>query len=289
MLGQLLVSGVAQGAIYAFVALSLTVIFRATTIVNFGQGDLFMFAAFGLYVAVIFAGVPYPLAFVLVLAAMFMVGSGVERFLIRPMAGGPHLAVAMMTIALGYILRGIVRYVWGRDILPMPAAFGFSPIVVGNVLLTADDVVIVCTVAVVLGVFFSIFYRTETGKLIQAVYQSERGARLIGVNVHSFQRTMWGIGVAMAAIAGLLVAPVTLLYPDMGANGLIRGFAAMTLGGFGSLPGAVLGGVLLGVMEQLAGAYVSTVLIDITGYIVIIVVLLVRPAGLLGRAQFVRV
>jgi branched-chain amino acid transport system permease protein len=289
VLGQLIVSGVSQGAIYAFIALSLTLIFRTTTVVNFGQGELFMGAAFAIYIGVVVFGLPYPVAALLSLAGMFLVGLAIERNLIRPMMTGPHLSVAMMTIAIGFILRGVVRYIWGREVLPMPSFLSFDPLVLGSVVITTDDIVIVGTVSVALGLFFLGFYKTTLGRLAQAMYQSARGARLIGVNVDAFSMSMWGLGALMAALAGILVAPVTLLYPDMGANALIRGFAAMTLGGFGSLHGAVIGGLLLGLLEQIAGAYLSTVLIDITGYIVIILVLVLRPNGLFGRANFTRV
>jgi branched-chain amino acid transport system permease protein len=144
-------------------------------------------------------------------------------------------------------------------------------------------------VVLFLTAFFVIFYGTRTGQIIQAVYQSERGAALVGINVRAFHGIMWGVGAAMGAIAGVLLAPITLLYPDLGANFLIRGFAAMTLGGFGSLWGAVAGGVLLGISEQLLGAYVSTKLIDIAAYLVIIAVLILRPVGLFGKTAVVRV
>jgi len=132
-----------------------------------------------------------------------------------------------------------------------------------------------------------VFFLTPIGKTAQAVYQSERGAMLVGINVRRFQDLLWGFALALAAIGGLLSAPVSLLHPDLGAAFLIRGFAAMTLGGFGSLGGAVIGGLTLGLAEQYAGAYVDTSLIDITAYLVIVVVLLVRPNGLFGRAATV--
>ena len=129
----------------------------------------------------------------------------------------------------------------------------------------------------------AVFYATPLGKTAQAVFQSERGAALVGINVSAFQGTMWGIGAAMAALGGILIAPVTLLYPDLAAATLIRAFAAMTLGGFGSFLGAAVGGMLLGLSELLVGAYISSRLIDITAYLIIIAVLLIRPSGLFGR------
>lgn len=289
MLDQLLVSGIAQGAIYALVALSMTVVYRATTIVNFAHGDMVMGGAFVVYVAVVVWGGPYIAGAALGILVMFGLGFAVHRGLIRPMGAAPHLVLAMMTVAVAYVLRGLARTLWGREVLPMPQVFPDRVFFVGDVIITMEDIVIVGSVAVLMTAFFIVFHASTLGKMIQAVYQSERGAALVGINVAAFHGVMWGVGAAMGAIGGILVAPVTLLYPDMGASLLIHGFAAMTLGGFGSLWGAVIGGLLLGVGEMLAGTYISTALIDIAAYLVIIAVLVVRPAGILGRRQVVRV
>jgi branched-chain amino acid transport system permease protein len=289
MLLQLTVSGLSQGAIYALIALSMTVVYRATTIVNFGHGDFVMAGAFVVYVLVIYLGLPYVPAAVLAIGILFVVGIGVSRGFIDPIKSGPHIGFAMMSIALGYILKGGARTLWGREVLPMRQVFEVEPIFIGDVVITGDALFICAIVVVLLAVFFLIFYRTTLGVMIQAVYQSERGATLVGVNVRAFHDNMWGVGLAMGAIGGILIAPISLLHPDLGASFLIRGFAAMTISGFGSLGGAVIGGLLLGVAEQYFGAYINTALIDITAYLVIITVLVIRPAGLFGKTVTVRV
>ena len=286
---QLIISGIAQGAIYALVGLSLTVVYRATTVVNFGHGDFVMAGAFVAYILVVLLGLPFLPAALVALALLFVLGIAIQRGLIEPIKAGPHIGFAMMSIAVGYVLRGIARAGWGREVLPMPRVFNLPPIFIGDLVLTGDAVVVIGVVVLFLTAFFVIFYGTQTGQIIQAVYQSERGAALVGINVRAFHGIMWGVGAGMGAIAGVLLAPITLLYPDLGANFLIRGFAAMTLGGFGSLWGAVAGGVLLGISEQLLGAYVSTKLIDIAAYLVIIAVLVLRPVGLFGKTAVVRV
>ena len=285
---QLTLSGLAQGAIYALVALSLTVIYRATTIVNFGHGDFVMAGAFVVYVLVIYAGLHYVPAAVLAILILFVFGILISRGFIDPIAAGPHIGFAMMSISLGYVLRGGARTLWGREVFPMPRVFDMEPIFFGGVVITGDALFICSIVAVLLVVFFLVFYRTTIGTIIQAVYQSERGATLIGVNVRAFHESMWGVGLALGAVGGILIAPISLLHPDLGAAFLIRGFAAMTLGGFGSLGGAVVGGLLLGVAEQYFGAYINTALIDITAYLVIVAVLVIRPAGLFGKTVTVR-
>lgn len=289
MLMQLTVSGLSQGAIYALIALSLTVVFRATTVVNFGHGDFVLGGAFGVYVLVVMLGLPFLPSAIAAIALMFLCGILISRGFIDPIKAGPHIGFAMMSISLGYIFRGTTRSIWGREVLPMPRVFDIPPVFVGDLVITGDAMIIGGTVAILLAGFFIVFYKTSIGKVIQAVYQSERGATLIGINVKRFHDMMWGAGLAMGAVAGILIAPISLLHPDLGAGFLIRGFAAMTLGGFGSLGGAVAGGLILGVTEQYAGAYINTALIDITSYLVILVVLVVRPSGLFGKRAVVRV
>ena len=289
MLMQLTVSGLAQGAIYALIALSLTVVFRATTVVNFGHGDFVLGGAFGVYVLVVMLGLPFLPSAIAAIILMFACGILISRGFIDPIKAGPHIGFAMMSISLGYIFRGTTRSIWGREVLPMPRVFDIPPVFIGDVVITGDAMIISGIVALLLVGFFIVFYKTSIGKIIQAVYQSERGATLIGINVRRFHDMMWGAGLAMGAVAGILIAPISLLHPDLGAGFLIRGFAAMTLGGFGSLGGAVAGGLILGVTEQYAGAYINTALIDITSYIVIILVLVVRPSGLFGKRAVVRV
>jgi branched-chain amino acid transport system permease protein len=286
---QLALSGLAQGAIYALVALSMCVVYRATTVVNFGHGDLVMAGAFVVYLLVVLAGLPFIASAVLAVALLFLLGVLIEVGLIERIKAGPHIGFALMCIAFGYVLRGIARGLWGREVLPMPQVFDYPPLMLGELVVTADALIIFLAVGVLLVLFFLLFYRSSAGRVMQAVCQSERGAALVGINVRAFHGAMWGAGAALGAVGGVLVAPVTLLHPGLGAIFLIKGFAAMTLGGFGSLGGAVVGGLLLGLAEQWVGGYVSTKLIDVTAYLVIILVLALRPNGLFGRAIAERV
>lgn len=289
MLAQLLVSGVAQGCLYALIALAMTVVYRATTVVNFGHGDLLMAGCFVVYVLVVLAGANFALSAALAVTLLFLLGWAIQAGLIRPILAGPHLSLAMMAIAVGYLLRGGARVLWGREVLPFPKVYPQGHFTLGSVIVTTSDMVVAGSVALTVGLLALVFQATRLGKTAQAVFQSQRGAALVGIDVGAFHGAMWGVGAAMAALGGILIAPITLLYPDMAASTLIRGFAAMTLGGFGSFLGAVVGGLALGVSELLVGAYLSSKLIDITAYLVIIVVLLVRPSGLFGRPAVVRV
>lgn len=289
MLAQLTLSGLCQGAIYALVALSMTLVYRTTTIVNFAHGDFVMGGACVVYVATVVLGLPYLPAGIIALIVLFAGGMVFQAGLIKPITLGPHLSMAMMTIAASYFLRGVARLIWGREIIPIPSPFGMAPLEIGGVIVTGGDIAILATVLFTFIAFYLVFYHTKIGKQVHASYQSERGAMLVGINVGRLKTVMWGACAAMGALGGILIAPVTMLYPDMGAGILIRAFAAMTLGGFGSLGGAVVGGLVLGLGEVLAGTYISTSLIDVSCYIVIIVVLLIRPNGLFGRAVSARV
>ena len=288
MLPQLVVSGIAQGVLYALVALSMTMVYRATTVVNFGHGDLVMGGAFVVYVLVVYARLPYLLGGLLALAILFGLGAAIHQGLMRRIMSGPHLAIAMMALAVGYALRGGARMLWGREVLPFPRIFPDRAWALGEVVVTSDNLIVSGTVLGLMAVLFVLFNVTRTGRLLRAVFQSQRGAALVGLNVDAVHRVMWGAGAALAALGGVLLAPITLLYPDMGVWVLVRGFAAMTLGGFGTLHGAVLGGLILGVVELVLGAYVSTAFIDISAYVVVIAVLLLRPDGLFGRQVGVR-
>jgi branched-chain amino acid transport system permease protein len=289
MLFQLLLSGLANGSIYALAALGMTVLFRATTVVNFGFGEMFMAGAFVVYVMLKLLGLPYIVATLAAVVVLFLVGSAIEFGLMRRMVRAPHLSLAMMTIAISFLLKGIARVFWAREVLPMPPIFDFPPIMLGDVILTAQDLVIGGATLCLVVIFLLMFNYSWIGKIAQAASQTPRGAALVGLNVPRFQNTIWAVSAVMGAIGGVLVAPVTLLYPDMGAQTLTRAFAAMTLGGFGNLGGAVVGGLAMGMIEQLVGGYVDTSLIDIAGYVVIIAVLLLRPTGLFGRKEVVRV
>jgi branched-chain amino acid transport system permease protein len=283
MLTQLIVSGVAVGSVYTLVALGMTTLYRSTTVVNFCHGEFFMLGALGVVVAQQLFGWSYSWSIAFSLVLLLAVGSLTERVLIRPLKNAPFVTLAMMTVALSYLLKGVSRFFYGREVLPLPPLLNGDPIELGDTVLSAQDALIVGFTAVVVVAIFFFFQKTKLGKIIHAASQAPRGASLVGINVPVLRNVMWGVGALMGAAAGILIAPNTLVYPDMGGNMLIRAFAAMCLGGFGSFPGAVLGGLALGVIENLVGGFVSSSLVEITAYLVIVVVLVIRPQGILGE------
>jgi len=289
MLAQLIVSGVAVGCVYALIALGMTILFRSTTVVNFCHGEFFMLGAFAVLVPLQTLGWGYGWSILFSLCLLFIVGMAVERGLMRPLQHAPHISLAMMTVALSYLFKGVARFFYGREVVALPPLLTGDPVFFGEVVLTPQDMLIMGVVLVVVVASWLFFQKTEIGKVVEAASETPRGASLSGINVPLLRNLMWGAGATMGALAGILIAPNTLVYPDMGGHMLVRGFAAMTLGGFGSLPGAVVGGITLGVVENLAGGYVSSALVEITAYVVIIIVLLIRPQGLLGNWRRARV
>ena len=289
MLAQLVVSGVAAGMLYALVALSMTLVYRATTVVNFGHGDMVAAGAYAVLVFSVGLGMPFAVALALATALLFVFGVLLQRVLLQPIIAGPHLSLAMMVLAVGFTLRGAARLEWGNEVINLARPYPRGVFMLGSVVVTMDDMVITFCVLALLLVLFVVFHVTSIGRIIQAVFQTERGAALVGINVRAFHAVMWGAGAALGAIGGVLLALIVPLTPDMGQWVLLQGFAAMTIGGFGSLYGTLVGGVLLGIMQNVLGFYVGTVFIDITAYLVIILVLLIRPSGLFGRRATVRV
>lgn len=275
--------------LYALVALSMTVVYRATTIVNFGQGDMVAVGAYAVLFFGVGIGLPFAAALAIGVALLFVFGALMQRLLMQPISGGPHLSLAMMALAVGFALRGAERLRWGGETITLKHPYPVDSFLLGNIVVTTDDLVITGFVLLLLLVLSIVFYATPLGRLARAVFQTERGAALVGINVRAFHAAMWGIGGALGAISGALLALIVPLTPDMGQWVLLQGFAAMTLGGFGSLGGAVVGGVLLGVLQNVLGFYIGTVFIEITAYVVTILVLLIRPSGLFGRRATLRV
>ncbi len=279
MLPQLVVSGITSGMLYALVALSMTVVYRATTVVNFGHGDM---VAAGAYAALRLLPRLRPAVHRRARARdRRAVPGGVLHAAAAAAAdhgAGRISSLAMMALAVGFALRGAERLEWGNDVLNLARPYPRGAFMLGSVVVTTDDLVITGFVLLLLLVLFVVFHATPIGRVIQAVFQSERGAALVGINVRAFHADRWGTGAALGAIGGVLLALIVPLTPDMGQWVLMQGFAAMTLGGFGSLYGAVIGGVLLGVLQKLLGFYVGTVFIDITAY-------LVDDPGAAGPAQ----
>lgn len=288
---QRVVDGIEYGCIYAALALAIVLVFRGTGMLNFAQGEMAMVAT---YLTWTFwtAGLPLALAVVASMAVAFVVGAAVERLLIRPVAARhpDHLPLVIVTIGLLLALNSLAQWVWGTDGASLPSLFGAGDVVVGGVSLsaaTAGALGVLLAVAVGLRVLLT---TTRIGLAMRAVATSQQASRLVGIRVGRVLMVGWGLAAALGALAGALVAPTVTAFDASFMQGvLVLAFAAATLGGFDSLPGALLGGILVGVLESLAGGYIASDLKLVVAFVVILGVLLLRPTGLFGSVRVARV
>ena len=282
MLGLLVVSGIANGSIYAVVALGLTLIYRSTRVLNFAHGEIFTLGAYLGYTFYHLWKFPYAAAVGVTLACGLVIGLLLERVSRRPLAAGSVISVVLATIGIGSVLKGLARLLWRDDYLTFPPIYGMQPMVLGGLLLSPQDAIIISVSLTLMAVFFWMFRFTSLGKALRASASNRLGALLVGIRVQRMFAASWGLGSVLGVMAGILVAPISLIYPDMGFDVFVKAFAGAVLGGFGSFPGAIVGGLLVGVVENLAGGYISSVLVGSAPFIIIAGVLLLFPKGLFG-------
>ena len=288
---QQVVSGLATGGIYASLALALVMIYQATDVVNFAQGEMAMFTT---YLAWTFlqAGMPYWVAFCCTVALAFVAGLVIERVVIRPVENAPILSIVIVTLGLLVILNSTAGWIYSYIQKPFPSPFPSKPIRIGNIVFGAHDLGAIGVTLVVLALLFAFFRYTTLGLAMRAAAQNPVSSRLCGIRVSWMLALGWGLAAAFGSVAGIMVAPVVFLDPNMMVGIQLYAFAAATVGGFTSPLGAVVGGLLVGVTENLVGTYVSFIGTELkltVALAMIIVVLLVRPSGLFGRTVVRRV
>jgi branched-chain amino acid transport system permease protein len=287
MLGYLLLSGVTTGALYALIALGIVIVFKASGAVNLAHGDLFMVCGFVAYTLHVSWHVSYLLTLPLVVCAGFAVGLVAERIAFRPVFKHGLVSVLLATIGLSFILKGLARNIWGGlgDVLPFPPVVDNDPILLGDTIVVPQQLVALAG-AIGVMVAFTLFFRlTRIGKQMQATADNKKAATLVGIRVGRIYMLTFAISAAVGGAAAVLMAPLTMLYPDLGFSLFLKAFAAAVLGGLTSIPGALLGGLLIGLIESLAAGYISTGLQDVSAFIVIMFVLVFVPTGLLGERR----
>lgn len=288
--GTLIAAGLASGSLYALVALGLVLIYKTQDVVNFAHGEILMVGAFIGFTAYDVLELPYPLAFLSAVLLGGVLGAVIERTAFRRLAHHHHITLAMVTVGLSFALKGAARVPFGMDIYTFPPIFGGAPPVhFGNAIIAPHSLVTIAVAAAIALGLFAMFAWTKIGKQMRATQQNMTGARIVGINTGMIFSSTWALAAAVGAAAGMLAAPVSLLYPDMGASFLLKGFAAAVLGGFDSIAGAIVGGLLVGLIEILFGGYVSTAFQDISAFVIIIIVMFFRPHGLFGRKPVHRV
>lgn len=285
---QQTISGIAVGCVYGLIALGFVLIYKATEVVNFAQGELMMLGAFLSYTFIASLGLNYWLGFAACVVCMAILGMIMERAVVRPILGYPQFSIVMATIGLGMVLRALAGMFWGTDDLRIETPFSSGVVHMGPLVISADSLSIIVATALLCVILYAFFRFTRMGVAMQAVSQNMLAAYYMGIPVKKMFAAIWAISAMVATTAGILLAPITFIHANLGFLGL-KAFPAAVLGGFTSIPGALAGGVIIGVVETLSGFYLPEGFKDIAAYIVLLAVLLLRPQGLFGGAALKKV
>ncbi len=281
---QFLISGLTSGAIYALIALGFTIIYNATEVINFAQGEFVMLGA--MFMATFCAlKFPLPLAFVLSVALTAVAGILVERFAIYPARKASPITLIIITIGLSILIKGIAMFAWGKDPLPVPAFVGERPISIFGATVVPQSILVLVVALMAVFALELFFKKTLTGKAMRACAANRLAARLIGVKVEPLVLLAFALSAAISALAGVIISPITFATYDMGTMLGLKGFSAAVLGGLTSSTGAVLGGFILGVLESLAAGFLSSAYKDAAAFVILVLMLLVRPEGLFGTKE----
>lgn len=280
---QYVFSGLTNGAIYALIALGFCVVNNTMGIVNFVQVDFVTLGGMLMFSCLFGAGLPIIPGLLLAVAGVAVVAMVVERFGLRPARSDNHLVLIFLTVGLSIILRGVIKLVWGKNRMALPPLTPDHPINIfgASVLPQALWILLLTIVAISLLTWF--FYKTSLGLSMRAVASNPKAAAVVGINAGRIRLTSFAIAGALGGLAGVLVTPITTLNYDVGVLLGLKGFAAAILGGFGSFPGAICGGLILGLLESLSAGYLSSAYKDVVAFVVLLLVLCIRPKGLFGK------
>lgn len=289
---QQFATGLSTGSLYAIIALALVLIYRSTSIVNFAQGDMAMFMTFVAW-SIWHWGSNFWIAFFIVLVIAFAFGALIELVTLRPVETGPVLNPIIVTIGLVLVMESLALRIWQGEPKPFPSpgVFQGSPLSIGPADISRTNVGVFCMSLVIMGLIYLFFNYTKVGLAMRATAQNRVAGSLVGIHVGRMLALGWALSATVGAVAGMLLAPTLFLSPSMMAGVLLFAFAAAVLGGLDSPVGAIVGGLTIGVVQNMAGTYIPNGSnIDITvAFLVIIAVLLVRPRGIFGRKAIQRV
>jgi branched-chain amino acid transport system permease protein len=283
MITQLIASGLAIGSIYALLALSLVLINKATDVVNFAQGEMAMFGTFICFWLLTHTGMPLLAVLILAVPIGALLGIAIERVAMRPLQAAPQINALIATIGLWMIFHHAAGWIWGYDPVRFPSLFSPDPVNVLGARIAQNSLGIIGVSLLVVVLLYAFFEHTRTGIAMRAASMNRRAAQLMGVNIGRVSLVAWALATAISVVCGLLVAPLTFLDFEMMFAVLLKAFAGAILGGFNSLSGAVVGCLVIGVLENLFAAYVSTALKDAFAFGIIVAVLMFRPQGLFTR------
>jgi branched-chain amino acid transport system permease protein len=281
MLGQQIISGLATGSLYALTAIAVVVVFRNTRTINVAQGDFSMIAAF-VAVLLLKSGLNYYAALAATVAFTIALGIVTERLVMRPIADSDWLTLFTATLGVYYILHGVAGWIWGRDTKAFPVTFDPTPIHVFGVIVSEGHLINMGW-ATAIGIVLFLFFRfTKQGIAMRAVTDDPETAKLMGIPVRFIVMLTWGMAGFLGAFAGILIAPILYVSPQMMDEVLIKGYVAAVFGGLYSIPGAIVGALMIGVAENLAGGYLGSHYKTATAFVMIVALLALRPQGLFG-------
>jgi branched-chain amino acid transport system permease protein len=285
---QFFFSGLTIGAVYALVALGFTLIYNASDVINFAQGEFVMLGGMStVFLAV--AGIPLPLAAILAVGVSILIGLVLHRCAIEPARGEDTVVLIMITIGASIFLRGAAQIVFDKRFHSLPPVFTGDPIRVGGATILPQSLVVLAGGAVIVILLWAFIERTLLGKAVIATAANRLAARLVGIDTKRIIGLSFAVSAGIGAVAGILITPITLTSYDVGTLLALKGFAAAMLGGIGSAVGAVIGGLALGMLEAFAAGYLSSSYKDAIAFLVILAVLFVMPQGILGRGKVERV
>ncbi|WP_274969301.1 branched-chain amino acid ABC transporter permease [Lachnoanaerobaculum orale] len=285
-----LINGLRTGSIYALIAIGYTMVYGIAKMINFAHGDIIMVGAYALYFSISVLGLPVPVALVITVIVCAVLGVVIEKVAYKPLRSAPPLAVLITAIGMSFFLQSASLLIFGSTPIPFQSVIQNVNISVGPVVISSITVVTLIVTAIAMILLTLFVNKTKMGSAMRAVSEDKGAAELMGINVNSTISLTFAIGSALAAVAGVLyICQYQSMKPTLGALPGIKAFVAAVLGGIGSIPGAMLGGILLGLIESVSKAYISTELADAIVFGVLIVVLLFRPSGLLGKKKIVKV
>jgi len=288
---QLVASGFLVGGIYALIALGFVLIYKATNIINFATGEFMMIGAYIFYSLTVYLNLSPLLSFPLVVAGAALLGAIVERLILRHMLGRPNISIVMVTIGLSSILLGVAEMIWGSSFRSFPPLFPRKPIIIGEIVLRSNLFYGFILAMAVVAIFLIIFKYARVGVAMRATANDQTAAFSMGINVKSIFTLSWAFGAIAASLGGIIIGNVGGVQPTLGHIGL-KIFPIVILGGLDSILGAVLGGLLVGILENLAGGYLDPYfhggVKDLAPFVVLIIILMIKPYGLFGTRELER-
>ncbi len=285
---QIIVSGLIFGCIYGLVALGMILIFKTTDVVNFAQGEMSMISTFICFVFLSRLGLGYIPSLLLALVFAFIFGALIYLLFMKHVQTAHHLNQMVLTLGLFLIINGVVGLIWGYHPTSFPTAVVGEPIKIGSVFISPNEIFIVSITFVLMALFYLLFKYSKIGLAMRSSATDIMAAKLMGIKVSVVFMATWAVGAVLGGVAGILTAPITFLSPHMMFDVLVMAFASAVLGGFISLPGAIVGGLIVGIFENLVSYYVAPEMKLVFTFVLIILVLYIRPQGIFGGVKYVK-